>query len=125
MTQEEKQLLIKDISSRLPYCVEAQVNNNIDGETKSFVVNKELTFDDVNSFINNDAVCDIKPYLRPMSSMTDEEFKTYEYFFDEDGLIDCSVDVYIDWLLEGHFDFRGLIPKGLALEAPEGMYAIK
>ena len=60
-----------------------------------------------------------------MSSMTEEEKETYEMFFNEDGLLDTSVDTYLDWLLENHFDYRGLIPKGLAIEAPKGMYTDK
>ena len=59
----------------------------------------------------------IKPYLRPLSSMTEEEKETYQMFFNEDGLVNTSIDTYVDWLLEGHFDFRGLIEKGLAIAA--------
>ena len=56
-----------------------------------------------------------KPYLRPMSSMTEEEEKEYH---------DARSDYYddlgtYDWLNAHHFDYRGLIEKGLALEAPE------
>jgi hypothetical protein len=65
---------------------------------------------------------EIKPYLRPMSSMTEEEKETYQMFFNEYGLLNTSIDIYLDWLLEGHFDFRGLIQRCLALEAPEDMY---
>jgi hypothetical protein len=54
--------------------------------------------------------------------MTEEEKETYQMFFNEDGLLNTSIDTYLDWLLEGHFDFRGLIPRGLALESTEGMY---
>ena len=60
------------------------------------------------------------PYLRPMSSMTEEERKEYQAFFNYDGVE--YPEEYIDWLNAHHFDYRGLIEKGLALEAPEGMY---
>ena len=78
-----------------------------------------------------------KPYLRPMSSMTEEERDSLEYYINEYGDLEkwgsgeggCStfdiqkeVMPYIDWLNKHHFDYRGLIEKGLALEAPEGMY---
>ena len=120
MTKEEKELLIKDLCARLPYgtkvCYRLSDKDKYTTETLS---------GHMLDYFNENSIIEVKPYLRPMSSMTDEEFKTYEYFLDEDGLIDCSVDVYVDWLLEGYFDFRGLIPKGLALEAPEGMYVIK
>lgn len=67
----------------------------------------------------------IKPYLRPMSTITKEEF---------DELNDTAcLTLYpngkafpngkdYDWLNAHHFDYRGLIEKGLALEAPDGMY---
>ena len=130
MTQEDKELLLKDLGGRLLYGVNVKVGK-YGNPTKIWSIGiLELGSYNrayYNNGLNNDSfsIERIKPYLRPMSSMTDEEFKTYEYFLDEDGLIDCSVDVYVDWLLEGYFDFRGLIPKGLALEAPEGMYVIK
>lgn len=69
----------------------------------------------------------VKPYLRPMSSMTDEETKEYSKLWDlqdefpTDADIQLKINVF-NWLLEHHFDFRGLIEKGLALAAPEDMY---
>ncbi len=66
---------------------------------------------------------DTKPYLRPMESMTEEEKKTlnnileYQYYSDDSCMCEAS-----DWLNENHFDYRGLIPWGLALEAPADMY---
>ena len=63
-----------------------------------------------------------KPYLRPMSSMTEEEIKEYQAFFNYDGVE--YPEEYIDWLNAHHFDYRGLIEKGLALKAPEGIYNI-
>lgn len=69
----------------------------------------------------------IKPYLRPMSSMTEEEEKVFSEFLEfqseyvSDADLDNKTDMY-DWLNAHHFDYRGLIEKGLALEAPADMY---
>lgn len=108
MTQEERELLVKDLCARLPYDTMISVN---DGKYRKDVkLHQRYIFDwDADRW-------DAKPYLRSLSSMTEEEKETYQMFFNEDGLLNTSVDVYLDWLLEGHFDFRGLIPKGLALE---------
>ena len=66
----------------------------------------------------------IKPYLRPMSSMTEEEWKEYKGI--DDRSYSCPMDYAhipasdrIDWLNAHHFDYRGLIPKGLAIEVTE------
>ena len=66
---------------------------------------------------------EVLPHLRPMSSMTEGEKEEYQTFFNYDGVE--YPEEYIDWLNAHHFDYRGLIEKGLALEAPEGMYNIK
>lgn len=71
---------------------------------------------------------EVKPYLRPLSNMTEEEGKEYirllantqeslHYIPDEKPMVE-----FVDWLNEKMFDYRGLIPMGLALEAPENMY---
>ena len=140
MTQEEKQLLLKDLCARLPYGVKCQTKNGIGtlisiecsfGENLVYVDfgHSEAEEYDLN---NGDTV---KPYLRPMSSMTKEEFDEYMHFTkhswegidkeEDDYYVKVKDrDVYFDWLLEHHFDYRYrcLIEKGLALEAPEGMY---
>ena len=67
-------------------------------------------------------ITDIQPYLRPMSSMTEEEREEYHKLCDSYyGIYFNSIDS-IDWLNAHHFDYRDLIPKCLALEAPEDMY---
>jgi hypothetical protein len=109
MTQKEKQLLLTDLSARLSYDV---LVLNKDGDVESFTWQELKEFED--GYIS-------KPYLRPMSSMTEDEKAFYEYH--KEG--HCSsgwATALVDWLNAHHFDYRGLIEKGLALEAPEGMY---
>jgi hypothetical protein len=64
---------------------------------------------------------DIKPYLRPMSSMTKEEMAKYHSYCDSYYDIYFDTVASIDWLNKHHFDYRHLIEKGLAIEASEGM----
>ena len=121
MTHEDKELLLKDLCARLPYNVKVKVLNedilSQDNE-EGFIVGKENVNDDC--FViqcSSDSYVlvynDFKPYLRPMSSMTEEEKK------------ECLKITFVeatDWLNSHHLDYRGLIEKGLALEAPAGMY---
>ncbi|MBP5723801.1 MAG: hypothetical protein J6X18_09565 [Bacteroidales bacterium] len=128
MTQEEKQFLLKDICGRLPYKVKIncfdvpRTLESISIDCDEFVTidcGGEHFYHPLSNILHKDCL----PYLRPMSSMTDEERVEY-------NIIKCSIcpdepDDYagfVDWLNEHHFDYRGLIEKGLAIEAPEGMY---
>jgi hypothetical protein len=134
MTQEEKQLLLKDLCARLPYGVKVQYKDfdPIDLEIDQYTVNGNYLL----------SLC--KPYLRKMSSMTEDEKKMLWEELDKDmDILDTNVEapilsvykgrcyrgnpVYheIDFLNRNHFDWRGLIPMGLALEAPEGIYNTK
>lgn len=137
MTQEEKQLLLQDLCARLPYGVkykDAHGNKQIlNVWSKGFhTALNTILYDDRPSL-----------YLRPMSSMTEEErldlskltndrFKFYLYT-NMPQILCCEGNQYnyldglsiIDWLNEHHFDYHGLIEKGLALKAPEGMYNFK
>lgn len=113
MTQEEKNLLLKDLCARLPYGIFVKENReSLDDSPTIYTL-------DYHPCIDN-----CKPYLRPMSSMTEEEKKEYAMFF---RAFSCSMYEResverIDWLYAHYFDYRGLIPKGLALEAPKDMY---
>ena len=142
MTKEEKELLLKDLCARLPYViVHTWYNKPLDIKCTGIdlytnTINLDIPDDDnAKVYIDN-----CKPYLRPMSSMTEEEKKEISELIDapieidSDGdiiylggysIIPCSdYQIYIDYLISHHFDFRGLIPMGLAIEAPEGMYKI-
>ena len=139
MAQEEKSLLFKDLCTRIPYHVRVKVWLK-DGTTEEGSLDLQHNYSDVlrDAFYYNKIV-DIKPYLRPMSSMTEEEFVEYHHikynkvtYRDNWKYIDVGkyhnvgiipIDEYLDWLNAHHFDYRGLIEKGLAIEAPEGMYS--
>ena len=123
MKQEEKELLLKDLCSRLLYDVEAQVFNSIEGESKPFVVNKPVTFDDIDAFVKNDVVIDIKPYLRPLTSITEEEKLDLEWYYRNSPFDSKDIGHCVDYFNKNHLDYRGLIPMGLAIEAPKDMYS--
>lgn len=117
MTQEEKQLLLKDLCARLPYGVKycrESWNYEWDQEMSVVEVLEDIDKEGYINYYKVYKVWDIKPYLRPMSSMTEEENS-------ELGELITIYDI-VDWMLAHHFDVRNLIDKGLALEATEGMY---
>lgn len=134
MKPEEKELLLKDLSARLPYGVICHYNCVAEYDTmvihKANCVNKlegiiPFFNGQIGYMVGGDKVNalsgDIKPYLRSMSSMTEEERKVYiEISSHLCGEI--SAKTMIDWLNKNHFDYCGLIEKGLAIEAPEDMY---
>ena len=130
MSQEEKEQLLQDLCSRLPYGVKIELTWWVMDE--GTCINTSLEPDHIEQLLNDEyGDTEIKPYLRPMSSMTEEEklqLSQYAYigedlngeFIDEVQIKDCAA--YIDWLNKNHFDYCGLIENCLALEAPEGMY---
>ena len=122
MAQEEKSLLMKDLCSRLPYGIKVEIISYGQEALKPWF--GELSCKDLDCFIHDIAYESIKPYLRPMSSMTEEERKEYnEYLFygASIGLMSNTETAYelIDWLNKNMFDYRGLIPLGLAIEVTE------
>jgi hypothetical protein len=153
MTQEEKQLLLKDLCAKLPYGVKGRIfaettNGEFDiigdmifndepfvvvldeinvgnGEIRVTAIEDDETrdfIDSVQDWGDPYTIETFKPYLRPMSSMTEDEKEDYNSKFEGR---DFSWEIYYgstDWLNAHHFDYRCLIEKGLALEAPEGMY---
>ena len=137
MEENLKQLLLKDLCARLPYKVKVYGNYRYNNGNR-IVDDKKIEALDLSIldwFVNG---IDIKPYLRPMSSMTEEERKEYystqsKYThriypdsadFSEHTEYSWTAKT-IDWLNSHHFDYRGLILKGLALPSPEGMYNTK
>ena len=133
MTKEDKELLLKDLCARLPYGVKVLVDNkhwiDFDGRTPS-----KLTFDNsyrllyVGTYLGY-----VKPYLFPLSSMTEEQQEEFDRIYADDmQVVACNLKNkldgkpyetnlghyrHIDWLNKNHFDYRGLIEKGLAIDA--------
>lgn len=143
MDTKNKELLLKDLNARLPYGVKIELTWWDMGE--GTCINTTLEPDHIEQLLNDeDGDTEIKPYLRPMSSMTDEEKEelsilhgikdilsikiTDEYidFEVDDGCggigikpiwyddIISSIEIF-DWLNKNHFDYRGLIPMGLTI----------
>lgn len=116
MTQEEKELLIKDLFGRLSYGVMVRTS----------VSTKPLTCEILSSIIDGKNNFIILPYLRPVSSMTEKEKEEERKLWDIVTTTRNDLHyLYTDFLLYRHIDYRGLIPMGLALEAPKDMYVIK
>ena len=127
MIQEDKELLLKDLCARLPYGVKIKlIRWDID---EGMYINTTLEPDDIERLLNvEEGNTEIKPYLFPLSSMTEEQKReynmlltdipTYEY---EGGDIVTVFETYdnwmsIDYLNANHFDYRGLIEKGLGIK---------
>ena len=127
MTQEEKQLLLKDLCARLPYETWVQYEGKkwlVTGYGHGRVSLLPSAFSSVGGPCP--LVEEVRPYLRPMSSMTEEELKWY---YNKLTIIEESrirrqkhIEELNDWLLSHYFDYRGLIEKGLALKASNNMY---
>ena len=159
MTQKDKDLLLKDLCARLLYGVkilhetwnyewdqELSVLERVVGIDETFIYVKVIDEHTGEEYRDDSHTIDLfndKPFLRPMSSMTEEEREEWadlfmkpicelEQYVDEKEAQDTapvlfgkSHSISIDWLNAHHFDYRNLIEKGLALEAPKGMYNIE
>lgn len=124
MTEEDKKLLLTDLSARLTYGVKYMMGSwNYDTDQELSVI-ETLECVDKDGYINHRQIYevdDIKPYLFPLSSMTDEqdkEFALLQTSAGQEGFIyiwNCAN--MMKWLIENHFDYNGLIEKGLAIDA--------
>ena len=132
MKQENKQLLLKDLCARLPYGLKVKIKHYDDAWELLAIYTNGTTYAtrDVGYPIET-YFEDCKPYLFPLSSMTEEQKKyianrwgiNEDFDFEIDPnwgeyLVDLGDVVdYVNWLIENHFDFNWLIPKGLAIDA--------
>lgn len=117
MKQEDIDLLIKDLSSRLPYGVKVQYEDNIFDVDYISPMYEEVKLNIADNYTIG--VYEIKPYLFPLSSMTKEQSKTYHELIR--GMFGTSALINFELLEEffnkNHLDYRGLIEKGLATDA--------
>lgn len=124
-------MLLKDLCARLPYGVKYcrdSWNYEWDQEMPVIEVLEDIDKEGYINYRKVYKVWDIKPYLRPMSSMTEDEKYIYRHMLgatlNSEGEFVYVEDfsTVIDWLNSHHFDYCELIEKGLALEAPKDMY---
>ncbi len=140
MTKEDKRLLLIDLCARLPYGVKINIKSDYTREMED----TELTPYHLDGLGYNAEYRDLRPYLRPISSMMQGEWEEMTSLIYPHGRVNCNPDNknelllwlsaegnempiilmnnVFSWLNKHHFDYRGLIEKGLALEAKEGMY---
>lgn len=140
MTQDEKELLMRDLCERLPYGVKAHIEHNtFYDEIEPY--DGTVDTNTINDLLRNEKL-EVKPYLRPMSSMMQGEWEEMTALIYPYGRVNLNnknelllwlsaegndmpimlMDNVFSWLDKNMFDYRGLIEKGLALEAPEGIY---
>ncbi len=137
MTEEQRNILLKDLSSRLPYGVKLQVMS-WDGEYMEYVDKADTLYSiDGDRYIRTSTedqdydIEDVKPYLFPISSITKEQrnefpfelsllnafINGYIYLFEDEELTVDDIIRMIDCLNRNHIDYRGLIDMGLAVDA--------
>jgi hypothetical protein len=129
MTQEDKELLLKDLCARLPYGVKVRFYDHLVEEYEIIPLTAKLLEYTVQ-------IGEIPPYLFPLSSMTKEQIQELKDLISQETNIlieqlkndDCGIDcgkyhfhslLELEWCIKNHFDYRGLIPKGLAIDATD------
>ena len=122
MTQEDKELIFKELCARLPYHVKCKIWIK-DGTTEEGLLDLQHNYGNVlqDAFYYN-KIKDIKPYLFPISSMTEEEKEEYcqlqqRVIYNSKGVINEDVTKYINWCYKKHLDINNLIPMELAIDA--------
>ena len=123
MTQEDRQILLKDLCERVPYGVKINENTQGDFTVIGLTMERVFTTCETEGCHNDFPIECVKPYLFPLSSMTEEQ---YDELYIDSRVKNDSIDILdapandmdaIDWLNKNHFDYRGLIPMGLAIDA--------
>ena len=133
MTQKDKELLMKDLCARLPYGVKIKLGDNPNIFDLEYRIKFAVMYGDSDKLEDILDVTNIKPYLFPLSSMTEAQQEEFDRIYADDMQVVASnlknrLDGkpyernlghyrHIDWLNANHFDYRGLISKGLAIDA--------
>ena len=122
MTQEYKELLLKDLCARLPYGVKINESTQGDFTVIGLTTERVFTTCETEGCHNDFPIECVKPYLFPLSSMTEEEQRTLDSMCNDVEMVSRlsglkMFDKAFNWLKENHFDYRGLIEKGLAIDA--------
>lgn len=115
MTREEKDLLIKDLCARLPYEVKVQYEDDIFTIDYISGMYEEIKLNTPDRYTIN--ISKVKPYLFPLESITDEQEKEYNNLNSYELGLFPHTEEALDYLIKNHFDYRGLIEKGLAIDA--------
>lgn len=115
MTQENKELLLKDLCARLPYGVKVLFENKVFSIDYISAIYEEIKLDIPDNYTLD--ISNIKPYLFPLSSMTEEQEEEYNDLNNYELGCFPHTEKALDYLLKNHFDYRGLIEKGLAIDA--------
>ena len=122
MIQEHKELLLRDLCARLPYGVKVNIPDLVFSSKNNIEVLKEIFCGDDGEFRCNDSgmlIKYVKPYLFPLSSMTEKQSKEYHELiggmFGTNALI--NFEILEDFFHKNHLDYRGLIPMGLSIDA--------
>lgn len=125
MTQEDKELLLKDLCARLNTNLVCSIYRTDDQGVgyRNEILYGYCNIEGWDEFyfekdcgISIDYVSKIKPYLFPLSSMTEEQKSQYNFYLTR-IVFAYDASLLIDWLNKNHFDYRGLIKKGLAIDA--------
>lgn len=116
MTQEQKDLLLKDLCARLPYGVKL-LHTPTNEITNLEMIGNGAIDGNIHDLIEN-----FKPYLFPLESMTEEQKEEYchlqeRIIYNSKGLVNTDIINYINWCYKNHIDVNGLIPIGLANDA--------
>ena len=135
LEEKDRDLLLRDLCARVPYGVKVQYMNNI------FVIDYVSSYEEVKLDIPDNwtvGVSEVKPYLFPFSSITDEQKSelnkkftvqfsgnnVYSIHYHSEGYWDTDLELdlqdwlwFINWCYKNHFDIYGLIPMGLAIDA--------